>query len=179
MGEMLAPNVLKVTELTIGEFVSMLMSTVGISARKATVLTVTGCFSSIRITSVRSRTATVQHILVVDVLNAKTIFTYTEDSATLMPKDVSSNSTLKNVRYVKMDISSIMMYALQSSLNSIGIPLTWTFGLAANPTKTWPFPSQCFLLVKPTSSTLKQPSLKEKGRFTLALLLIKIKGPSK
>lgn len=178
MGEMLAPNVLKVTELTTGEFVSMLMSTVGISARKATVLTVTGCFSSIRITSVRSRTATVQHILVVDVLNAKTIFTYTEDSATLMPKDVSSNSTLKNVRYVKMDISSIMMYALQSSLNSIGIPLTWTFGLA-NPTKTWPFPSQCFLLVKPTSSTLKQPSLKEKGRFTLALLLIKIKGPSK
>ena len=34
MGEMLAPNVLKVTELTIGEFVSMLMSTVGISASK-------------------------------------------------------------------------------------------------------------------------------------------------
>lgn len=135
MGEMLAPNVLKVTELTTGEFVSMLMSTVGISARKATVLTVTGYFSSIRITSVRSRTATVQHILGVDVLNAKTIFTYTEDSATLMPKDVSNNSILKNVRYVKMDISSIMMYVLQSSLNSIGIPLTWTFGLA-NPTKT-------------------------------------------
>lgn len=135
MGEMLAPNVLKVTELTIGEFVSMLMSTVGISARKDTVLTVTGCFSSTRITSVRSRTATVQHIREVDALNAKTISTYTEDSATLMPKDVSSNSILKNVRYVKMDISSIMMYVLQSSLNSIGIPLTWTFGLA-NPTKT-------------------------------------------
>lgn len=75
-----------------------------------------------------------QHILEVDASNVKTISTYTEDSATLMPKDVSSNSTLKSVRYVKMVISSIMMYVLQSSLNSIGILLTWTFGLV-NQTK--------------------------------------------